>query len=252
MKIAIIGSGNVGKALGASFVRAGNSVIYAAVSADSSRMAAKAVGGTFAGSVREAAEGAEMVVIAVPYASAAHWVATEMAPVVSGKIVIDVTNPLKADYSGLATEGGPSGAENFAAWLPGAHVVKAFNTLFASVQADPKSHGVEIDALFATDDQDARAKVGALLRSLGFRPVYVGPLARARELEAMAFMTRAETGRPLREVRCERISCRCRSRRLPDLPGDHRTPETTSRAERERSLRVAAHSRWSWATERSV
>jgi 8-hydroxy-5-deazaflavin:NADPH oxidoreductase len=188
MKIAIIGAGNVGKALGATFARAGNSVIYAAASPDSSRKVAEDVGGTAAGTVREAAAEADMVVIAVPYASAGHQVAAEIAPVVSGKIVIDVTNPLKPDYSGLATEGGPSGAENFAAWLPGARVVKAFNTLFASIQADPRSHGVEIDALFATDDSGARAAVGAFLRSLGFRPVYVGPLARARELEAMAFM----------------------------------------------------------------
>jgi predicted dinucleotide-binding enzyme len=188
MRIAIIGTGNVGKALGASFARVGNTVIYAASSADSSRKAAEAVGGTFAGSVREAAERAEMVVIAVPYASAARQVATELAPVVGSKIVIDVTNPTKADGSGLATEGGPSGAENFASWLPGARVVKALNTLFASVQADPKSHGVVIDALFATDDKEARATVGALLSSLGFRPIYVGPLARARELEAMAYM----------------------------------------------------------------
>jgi predicted dinucleotide-binding enzyme len=188
MKIAIIGTGNVGKALGASFSRAGHTVIYAASSADSSRKAAEAVGGTFAGSVREAAERGEMIVLAVPYASAGRQVAAEMAPVVNGKIVIDATNPAKPDGSGLATEGGPSGAENFAAWLPGARVVKAFNTLLAQVQADPKSHGVEIDALFATDDQDARSKVGALLRSLGFRPIYVGGLARARELEAMAWL----------------------------------------------------------------
>jgi NADPH-dependent F420 reductase len=188
MRIAIIGTGNVGKALGATLARAGNSVIYAAASPDSSRKVAKEVGGAAAGSIREAAADADVVVIAVPYSSAGQQVASEIAPVVSGKIVIDVTNPLKPDFSGLATEGGPSGAENFAAWLPGARVVKAFNTLFASIQADPRSHGVEIDALFATDDQDARAKVGELLRSLGFRPVYVGPLARARELEAMAFM----------------------------------------------------------------
>jgi predicted dinucleotide-binding enzyme len=188
MKIAIIGTGNVGKALGATLVRAGNSVVYASASSDGARKAADATGGSAAGSVRAAAEGAEVVVIAVPYVSAGRQVATELAPAVSGKIVIDATNPTKPDGSGLATAGGPSGAENFASWLPGAHVVKAFNTLFASVQADPKAHGVVIDALFATDDQGARATVGELLRSLGFRPVYVGPLARARELEAMAYM----------------------------------------------------------------
>ena len=188
MKIAIIGTGNVGKAIGSSFVRAGHSVVYAANSVDSARHAAGAVGGTSAAGVRQAAESAEVVVIAVPYVSAAREVATEIAPVVGGKVVIDATNPLKTDYSGLATEGGPSGAENFAAWMPGARVVKALNTVFAALQADPKAHGVEIDALFATDDEEARTEVGALLGSLGFRPIYVGPLARARELEAMAFL----------------------------------------------------------------
>lgn len=67
-------------------------------------------------------------------------------------------------------------------------MVKAFNTLFAGVQADPSTHGVTLDALYATDDDRARVEVGDLLRSMGFRPVHVGPLARARELEAIAFL----------------------------------------------------------------
>ena len=187
MKIAIIGAGNVGKALGKSFVRAGHSVVYAATNADHSRQAAEAVGGTVAASAREAAEGADIVVLAVPYASAGRQVAAEIAPAVAGKIVIDVTNPLGAD-GGLATQGGVSAAEEFAKWLPGAHVVKAFNTLFASIQGDPRALGTEVDAFFATDDDAARTAAAALLKSLGFRPVNVGPLARARELEGMAFL----------------------------------------------------------------
>jgi predicted dinucleotide-binding enzyme len=190
MKVAIIGAGNVGKALGSSLARAGHSVVYAASSPESARRAAQTVGGnaaTAVGSVREAGQAAEIVVLAIPYTSARE-VAAELAPVVAGKVVIDATNPVKADGSGLATAGGPSAAENLASWMPGARVVKALNTLFASLQADPKSHGVEIDAFFATDDEAARAQVGTLLRSLGFRPVYVGPLARARELEALAYM----------------------------------------------------------------
>jgi 8-hydroxy-5-deazaflavin:NADPH oxidoreductase len=187
MKIAIIGTGNVGKALGTTFARVGNYVIFAATSPDSSRKAAEGLGAKFAATVREAAERAEIVVIAVPYVTAGRQVATEMAAEVVGKVVIDATNPIGADGS-LATAGGPSAAEHFAEWLPGAHVVKAFNTLFARVQADPKTHGAVIDALFATDDPGARAKVGTLLRSIGFRPIYVGPLARARELEAMAHL----------------------------------------------------------------
>ncbi len=186
MKIAIIGAGNVGKALGSSFHRAGHDVTYAARDQKDSAAAAVSTGGSAATSIAQAARGAEIVVIAVPYVSAAREVAEAIAPEVRGKIVIDVTNPLKADYSGLATEGGPSAAENFAAWLPGARLVKAFNTLFASVQADPTTLGVKIDALYATDDDTACIVVSDLLSSMGFRPVYVGPLARARELESIA------------------------------------------------------------------
>ncbi len=185
MNIAIIGTGNVGKALGSSFVKAGHHVIYGA-HAGTTGSAAGEAGDTAALSPAEAAHQADMVVIAVPYVSAAREVAKAIAPEIKGKIVIDATNPLKADYSGLATEGGPSGAENFAAWLPGARVVKAFNTIFASVQADPTTLGVKIDALYATDDDGACIVVSELLSSIGFRPVYVGPLARARELEAIA------------------------------------------------------------------
>lgn len=188
MKIAIIGAGNVGKALGSSFSRAGHEVVFAARGSEHPRQAAGAVGATAVATPADAARGADLVVLAVPYASAARDVASQIAPNVTGKIVIDATNPLTPDYSALATAGGPSGAENFATWLPGARVVKAFNTLFASVQADPGTHGVMVDALYATDDGEAKTTIADVLRSLGFRPVYVGPLARARELEAIAFL----------------------------------------------------------------
>ena len=186
MNIAIIGTGNVGKALGSSLTKVGHHVIYGARNAATTESAAVETGGSASLSLADAARQADIVVIAVPYVSAAREVAKAIAPEIKGKIVIDATNPLKADYSGLATEGGPSGAENFAAWLPGARVVKAFNTIFASVQADPTTLGVKIDALYATDDDRACIVVSELLSSIGFRPVYVGPLARARELEAIA------------------------------------------------------------------
>src|ERR1035437_1693871 len=186
VNIAIIGTGNVGKALGSSLTKVGHHVIYGARNAATTESAAVETGGSASLSLADAARQADIVVIAVPYVSAAREVAKAIAPEIKGKIVIDATNPLKADYSGLATEGGPSGAENFAAWLPGARVVKAFNTIFASVQADPTTLGVKIDALYATDDDRACIVVSELLSSIGFRPVYVGPLARARELEAIA------------------------------------------------------------------
>lgn len=187
MKIAIIGTGNVGKALGSTFARAGHEVTYNARDAEKTAKAAATVGATTATSPAEAAQKADVIVLAVPF-TAAQAVAAEIAPVVRGKIVIDPTNPLSPDGSGLATAGGPSAAEQIASWLPGARVVKAFNTLFATVQADPATHGVTIDALYATSDNKAKDEVADLLRSIGFRPVWVGPIARARELEAIAFL----------------------------------------------------------------
>lgn len=187
MKIAIIGTGNVGTALGASLVRAGHTVTLTGQDAAKASTAATQIGAQSGTSLPSAVETAEVVVLAVPYASV-ETVAADIASVVSGKVVIDATNPLKADYSGLATEGGPSGAEHVAALLPTGHVVKAFNTLFASIQGNPETHGQTIDGLFAGDDASAKAVVASLIRSIGLRPVDAGSLSGARELEALAWL----------------------------------------------------------------
>jgi 8-hydroxy-5-deazaflavin:NADPH oxidoreductase len=187
MKIAIIGTGNVGKALGRSIAGAGYDVAYAAQDPVKARKVAEDVGAEAASTPAAAAADAEVVVLAVPYA-AVETVASEIAVVTAGKVVIDATNPIKPDFSGLATDGGPSAAERLAGLLPDASVVKAFNTVFAGVQGNPAALGITIDALFATDDDAAAATVSALAGSIGFRPVRVGPLSAARELEAMAWL----------------------------------------------------------------
>ena len=187
MKIAVIGTGNVGSALGGSLARAGHDVTFAARDAAKAARIAEAAGGRSVQDPATAAAGADVVVLAVPFTTIPA-IADELAPVVAGKVVIDPTNPLTPDYSGLSTAGGPSGAERLAALLPGAHVVKAFNTLFATVQADPTTLGTTVDALIAADDEGAAQTVEALASSIGFRPVTVGPLAAARELESLAFL----------------------------------------------------------------
>ena len=184
MNIAIIGTGSVGQALGASFVRAGHTVTFAAQDADKTRKVAEATGAAAAGSPAAAASLADVVVIAVPWGPA-EAVAREIAAAVEGKVVIDATNPLKVDSTGLAVD---NGAEQLARLLPGARVAKAFNTLFSSVQANPGTHGTTVDGLYATDDETARTTVAELLASIGLRPVHVGPLAAARELEALAWL----------------------------------------------------------------
>ena len=187
MNITIIGTGNVGRALGTSLAGAGHTVTFAARDAAKTAALATETGTKAAGSLVGAVRSADVIVLAVPYAAAAD-ITAEIAATAVGKVVIDATNPLKADYSGLVTDGTASGAEIIAAALPGARVVKAFNTMFAGVQANPDAHGIVLDALFATDDETARTTVAALAASIGFRPVYVGPLAAARELEAMAWL----------------------------------------------------------------
>ena len=67
-------------------------------------------------------------------------------------------------------------------------MVKAFNTLFAGIQANPATHGQVLDALYATDDDEAGAVVASLASAIGFRPIKVGPLSAARKLEAMAWL----------------------------------------------------------------
>lgn len=187
MQVAVIGTGNVGRALGASLSRAGHSVVFAARDEDKTRRVAAEVGASAATRPADAARSADAIVVAVPYGEL-EATAAEVAGAADGKVVIDATNPLKPDYSGLANIGGPSDAERLATLLPDAHVAKAFNTVFAAVQADPTAHGTRLDVLYATDDDKAASTVTELASSIGFRPVRVGPLTAARELEALAWL----------------------------------------------------------------
>lgn len=187
MKVAIIGTGNVGKALGGTLTRAGHEVTLAAQDVEKTREVAAAVGASASAGIADAARDADVVVLAVPYGSLED-VAGSLGSAADDTVVVDVTNPLTPDYSGLATAGGPSAAEQLAEMLPKARVVKAFNTLLGSVQADPAALGRTVDGLFATDDDEARDTVTELLGSAGFRPVDAGALDAARQLEALAFL----------------------------------------------------------------
>ena len=128
-----------------------------------------------------------MIVLAVPFGSVSE-IATEIGDAVAGKIVVDATNRMSFGANGPDIDTSTSNAEEIAALLPGASVVKAFNTLFASNQSDPIADGVQLDGYVAADDDAARATVLELVESIGLRPVDVGPLARARQLEGLAFL----------------------------------------------------------------
>jgi 8-hydroxy-5-deazaflavin:NADPH oxidoreductase len=182
MKVAIIGAGNVGKALGMSIARAGHAVTITAKHSQHAQAAAQEIGAQPADSPAEAVADADVVILAVPFVSAVDEVAGEIRDRVAGKTVIDVTNPMKPDYSGLATEGS-SAAEEFQKRLPEANVVKAFNTIFATNQAHPST---DIDGYVAGDDDRAKRQVISLVESIGFSALDVGPLKAARYLEGMA------------------------------------------------------------------
>ena len=184
MKVAIIGAGNVGKALATSITRAGHHVTISASSPESAQTAAAEVGAKAADSNVAAVSGADVVILAVPYVGAGEEVAAEIRDEVAGKTVIDVTNPTRLDYTGLATNGS-SAAEEFQKRLPEARVVKAFNTIFAANQANPSA---EVDGYVAADDAAAKQEVISLVESMGFTPLDVGPLSAARYLEGMAFI----------------------------------------------------------------
>ncbi len=185
MKIAIIGAGNVGRALATSSVRAGHAVVISSSDRVDAQTVATAVGATAAATNELAVAGADLVILAVPY-PAEPELAAALAPALTGKVVVDVSNPLKPDLSGVATT--TSAAEELQALLPEAIVVKALNTAFASRQADPMVDGEQLDGYVAADDATAKAAVLEFVASIGFRPIDAGSLAMARSLEAMALL----------------------------------------------------------------
>lgn len=185
MKIAIIGAGNVGGGLAAAATTAGHDVVISAADPTSAAKTAESTGATAAASNAEAVQGADAIVLAVPHGAVAQVVA-DLAGALDGKTVVDATNPLNDSYTDLTTSG-TSAAEALQQQVPGANVVKALNTVFASRYAAPTEDGQPLDAFIAGDDADAKAQVSELVTSLGLRPVDLGGLRMARTLEELAF-----------------------------------------------------------------
>jgi 8-hydroxy-5-deazaflavin:NADPH oxidoreductase len=128
----------------------------------------------------------EIVVLATPWPAAGQALAA--AGWLAGKVLIDCTNPLKPDPSGLELGLTTSGAEVIASRAPGAMVVKAFNTIGSEHMAGRGFGGRPVSMLLAGDDAGAKRTVGGLARDLGFEPVDAGPLANARLLEPLALL----------------------------------------------------------------
>jgi NADPH-dependent F420 reductase len=189
MKIGIIGAGNVGGTLGKAWARKGHQVMYGVRDSKDARTQelVKASGASAkAGSVADAAAFGEIVVFATP------WQATEatvkLAGSLSGKIVIDCTNPLTADFSALELGYTTSAAEKVAEWAKGARVFKAFNTTGFNIMANPVVNGVRSVMFVCGDDAAAKPKVMQLATDIGFEAIDAGKLSQARLLEPWAML----------------------------------------------------------------
>ncbi|WP_406099710.1 NADPH-dependent F420 reductase [Streptomyces sp. NBC_01013] len=185
--ISIIGLGNMAGALAGRALAGGNAVEIIGRDPAKAKELAAALGGATVGTVNAAPAG-DIVVLAVPYASAAA-VVSEYGDALRGKVIIDITNPVSPDFKGFVTPDGSSGAQEIAAAAPaGAHLVKAFNTLFSHVLAAGPAEGHPMDVFIAGDDTRAKAHVSAFIESLGLRPMDTGKLAMARALESVALL----------------------------------------------------------------
>jgi predicted dinucleotide-binding enzyme len=185
--ISIIGLGNMASALAGRALAGGNAVEIIGRDRAKAEELAAALGGATVGTAGTAPTG-DIVIIAVPYASAAA-VVSEYGDALHGKVIIDITNPVAPDFKGFVTPEGSSGAQEIAKAAPvGAHVVKAFNTLFSNVLAVGPAEGRPLDVFIAGDDAQAKARVSAFIESLGLRPMDTGELPMARVLENVALL----------------------------------------------------------------
>lgn len=181
MKIAILGFGSVGQVMARLFKKAGYEVIIGLREMKSSNIDYPTF--SFADAIKQA----DVITLAIPYKVCSE-VLKDLKADTAGKIIIDSTNPINDDWSPLLLGQENSGAEEISRSSPEAHVVKAFNTIFADVMDKPLRDGKKITAFIAGDDKGAKEQVRLLARSIGYAPLDTGSLTSARFLESLAHL----------------------------------------------------------------
>ena len=185
MHIAILGAGNVGTTLGRRFAQAGHDVTYGVRDTNDPKHARAAGERQRVRAIADAAADADLVVLTTSWAGAQDALAA--AGDLTGKILVDATNPIGPGM--VLTHGTTdSGAEQVARWAPGARVVKAFNSIGREVMADPLFNGSRAVLFMCGDDREACAQAASLASEIGFDPLVIGPLARARFIEPAALV----------------------------------------------------------------
>ncbi len=187
--IAIIGTGNVGSALGPEFAAQGHTIVYGSRDPDDSDVAElveRTGNGASATTQADAVAGADIVVLAVPGTLVAEI--TAKLGDLSGKLIIDPTNPIKLDLLRMRHVAATSNTDVIQSIAPDADVVKAFNTLGWKVMIDPDIAGGPVSVPLAGDSGRAKRKVAELVRGMGLEPIDVGDSDNARWLEGMAVL----------------------------------------------------------------
>lgn len=188
--IAVIGTGEVGSALGPEFAALGHEIVYGSrepARQDVVALVERTAGNASARTPAEAVAGADMVVLAVP-GLLVEQITTGLGDL-GGKIVIDPTNALvRADDGRFLMGVDTSNAEIIQAAAPGAYVVKAFNTINWRTMVDPAIAGGPVSVPLVGNDQAAKDRVAELVRGLGLEPMDLGPLEHARWVEGMLIL----------------------------------------------------------------
>ena len=189
MKVTIIGAGNMGRAIGTRAAAGGHEVEIVDRDPAEAQSLADELGAAATGLEPGAPFGGEVVVLALYYPGIKD-AAREYADRLAGKVVVDITNPVDTEtWNRLATQPGTSSAEEVQQLVPqGTPVVKAFNTTFAPTLVGGEVAGQQLDVLIAGDDDEAKRKVAQLVSDGGLRPIDVGPLRRAQQLEQLGFL----------------------------------------------------------------
>lgn len=183
MKIAIIGAGNVGGTLGRRWHEAGYDVVFGVRDPESEKARVLPAPAQLPAA---AAQSADVILLATPWP--ATQAALESLGDLTGKILLDATNPLRPNLSGLTHDHETSGGEQVAQWAPGVRVVKAFNTTGAENMADPHYPTGALVMPYCGDDPEAKEVAHELAAALGFAPVDAGELSQARLLEPFALL----------------------------------------------------------------
>lgn len=187
MKVAIIGTGNMGAGLASALAVAGHEVVIGARDLAKAAALAQKIGhSAVGGGIAAAAKVADVVILALPFSVAAE--ALKSAEELAGKVLVDISNPISPDYKELVIGWNTSAAEEIQKLVPQAHVVKAFNTIFAQLLAPEARQGKTLQVFVAGDDAAAKDAVSNLAKSAGFEAVDAGPLTNSRYLEPIGEM----------------------------------------------------------------